>query len=451
METHDDFEPEWIWVDDEGTNVYAQGYGRDLTVIFSFCADKHSPPTSLANRVCTKYEGLETEEPASTFSTIKDLHAAIWGAIRVDSIDSSIEKITWNIYSHPLFPRFVRHLADESLGRTSAGPSKSVDFASLIRYEQLGGRGCTTRVRLPIGEYSVFKGVDFRTALQYSDNEGDKIVRNLISNWRREYNTLLHIPPHPNVLPPPPMLVTIQWPDRSAPSVFCGGLFPFYPGGNAASRIKDSNKKGLRIPLDLKAHWCANMAAAVFHAHRIAKTYHMDIKPGNFVADGSDNLILCDWEQHDAPATTLAPEADGTWDVTEDLPTLQAVRPQLRYIKHSGTPRRNVDEDVLGDAPWHIWNVFPIWSNEHPWALELAEVFSLGRSMWMLLRQPESDFEDIEHPDQLITDWDKSEDIPATWKQMVDRCMSRDPNKRPDLSELVGFWMNEWSAQKAEG
>ncbi|KAK3943565.1 hypothetical protein QBC46DRAFT_405344 [Diplogelasinospora grovesii] len=283
METHDELEPEWVWVDDEGTNVYAQGYGRDLTVIFSFCADKHNPPTSLANRVCTKYEGLETEDPAGTFPTIKDLHTAIRGAIRhiwphcvshpdfrtkldaivgVDSIDSSIEKVTWNIYSHPLFPRFVRSLADESLGRTPAGPGKSVNFASLTRYEQLGGRGCTTRVRLPTGEYSVFKGVDFRTALQYSDNEGDKIIRNLISNWRREYNTLQKVPPHPNVLPPPTMLVTIQWPDRSALPVFCGGLFPFYPGGNAASRIKDSNKKGVRIPLDLKAHWCANMAAA---------------------------------------------------------------------------------------------------------------------------------------------------------------------------------------------
>ncbi|KAI1151868.1 kinase-like domain-containing protein [Nemania diffusa] len=445
METHDEFEPEWVWADDEGNNVYAQGYGQDLTVIFSFCTDKHKPPTSLANRICTKYEGLETKDPATTFPTIKDMHTAIWEAI-LDSIDSSLEKVTWNIYSHPIFPQFLQNLADESLGRTPSGPG--MDFASLIRYEQLGGRGCTTRVRLPTGEYGVFKGVDVRTALQYSDNEGDKIIRNLISNWRREHNTLQKIPPHPNVLPPPAMVVTIQWPDRSALSVPCGGLFPFYPGGSAASRIEDSNKRGLRIDRNLKARWCADMAAAVFHTHRIAKTYHMDLKPGNFVADASDNLILCDWEQHDAPPTTIAPEADGTWDVTEDLPTLHAGRPRLRYTRYSGAPRRNVDEDVLGDAPWHTWNVFPSWSKEHPWALELAEVFSLGRSMWMLLRQPESDFEDIDHPDQLFTDWDKSEDIPTIWKQIVDRCMSRDPNERPDLSELVGFWNSERNAQE---
>ena len=487
METCDKFEPEWVWADDEGTNVYAQGYGRDLTVIFSFSADKRNPPTSLANRVCTKYEGLETEDPTATFLTIRDMHAAIWGAIRhvwprcvshpdlrtrldaavaVDSMDSSLEKVTWNVYPHPLFPQFVQNLADESrkstcpcriglkidkskVGRTPAGPADLVDFARLIRYEQLGGRGCTTRVRLPKGEYAVFKGVDFRTALQYSDSEGDKVIRNLIRTWRREYNTLQQIPAHPNVLPPPPMLATIRWPDSSAPLVFCGALFPFYPGGSAASRIEESNKKGTRIPLHLKAHWCADMAATIFHTHRIAKTYHMDIKPGNFVADTSDNLVLCDWEQHDAPATTLAPEADGTWDVTEDLSTIQAGRPQLRYTKYCGTPRRNVDKDVLGDAPWHTWNVFPIWSTVCPWALELAEVFSLGRSMWMLLRQPVSDFEGIEHPNQLVTDWEKSEDIPITWKHIVDRCMSEDPNERPDLSELVGFWTKEWSDQKA--
>ncbi|KAF9769892.1 hypothetical protein IL306_012618, partial [Fusarium sp. DS 682] len=89
------------------------------------------------------------------------------------------------------------------------------------------------------------------------------------------------------------------------------------------------------------------------------------------------------------------------------------------------------------------------WCSEQPWALELAEVFSLGRSMWMLLRQADMDFDDIEHPDDLNTDWDGSDDIPTSWKEMVDRCMSRDANERPDLFELVEFWSMEWDAQKA--
>ncbi|KAI6755642.1 hypothetical protein HG531_004748 [Fusarium graminearum] len=393
MEKHENFEPEWIWADDQGT-VYAQGYGCDLTVIFSFSANKEgSPPTSLANRVCNKFENIKTDDPGATFATISDLHAAIWASIQ--SSDSSVENLGFEVYSHPLFSQYIGNLADDTLGRLpDAATGQSLEFATLVRLQQLGGRGCTTQVRLPNGDHAVFKGVDFRTALFYCDDEGD---------------------------------VT---------------------GGNIESRIQESNKAGARIAPRLKAHWCANMASAVFHTHRVAMTYHKDVKPGNFVVDEDDNLKLCDWEQHDAPAITIAPEADGTWDVTEDVSSNG--RPQLHYTKYSGPPRRNVHEDVLEDAPWHTWDVFPIWITEHPWALELAEVFSLGRTMWMLLRQPESDWEGIEHPDDITTDRDESDDIPFTWKQMVDRCMSRDANERPDLEELVGFWTEIDDQEAAE-
>ncbi|KAM0301628.1 hypothetical protein ACHAPM_005863 [Fusarium culmorum] len=468
MEKHENFEPEWIWADDQGT-VYAQGYGCDLTVIFSFSANKEgSPPTSLANRVCNKFENIKTDDPGATFATISDLHTAIWASIRqlwpqivsrpalrlddvvaIESSDSSVENLGFEVYSHPLFSQYIGNLADDTLGcLTDAATGQSLEFATLVRLQQLGGRGCTTQVRLPNGDHAVFKGVDFRTALSYCDDEGDVVFRNLISNWRREYNTLHRLPPHPNIMPPPTVPVTIQWPDQSAQPVFCGALFPFYTGGNIESRIQESNKAGARIAPRLKAHWCANMASAVFHTHRVAMTYHKDVKPGNFVVDEDDNLKLCDWEQQDAPATTIAPEADGTWDVTEDVSSNG--RPQLHYMKYSGPPRRNVHEDVLEDAPWHTWDVFPIWITEHPWALELAEVFSLGRTMWMLLRQPEADWEGIEHPDDITTDWDESDDIPFTWKQMVDRCMSRDANERPDLEELVGFWTEIDDQEAAE-
>ena len=336
--------------------------------------------------------------------------------------------------------------ADKSkVGHIPPTPLPLVDFASLTRYEQLGGRGCATLVRLSTGEYYVFKGIDFRTALQYSDSGGNRLIRDEIRVWRQEHNTLQQLPPHKNILPPPLMLATIQSPDRSLLPVVCGALFPYHPAGSAASRILESNKKGLRISLRVKAHWCADMAAAVFHTHRTAKTYHKDIKPGNFIVDEDDNLMLCDWEQYDASPKTLAPEADGTWEVTEDPPAPQDTRPRLKYTKYDGPPRRNAD-DILEETPWHVWDVFPSWKADHPWALELAEVFSLGRSMWMLLRQPQDDYAEIQHPRDMSTDWDGCEDLPVHWMQMVDRCMSQDPNERPDLSELVDFWdtQDEW-------
>ncbi|KAK4242745.1 hypothetical protein C8A03DRAFT_28975 [Achaetomium macrosporum] len=218
------------------------------------------------------------------------------------------------------------------------------------------------------------------------------------------------------------------------------------------------------------------MAAAIAHVHRVAHTYHMDIKPGNFLIDGNKDLILCDWEQSDAPPTTLGPEADGTWDVAvvgedggkaggrendnerkEDVqagkeddkgstgdypaPSDKAVsRPRLVYTKYEGPPRRNTEEVT----------VFPIWNAARPLALELAEVFSLGRSMWMLLRQPAMDFDEIEHPNELSTDWDGAEDIPELWKGMVDRCMADDPNERPDVMEMLRFWVKAWEDYRGD-
>lgn len=43
----------------------------------------------------------------------------------------------------------------------------------------------------------------------------------------------------------------------------------------------------------------------------------MDIKPANFVLNSRKDLVLIDWEQSGAALYTLAPEADGFWDVKE--------------------------------------------------------------------------------------------------------------------------------------
>ena len=49
----------------------------------------------------------------------------------------------------------------------------------------------------------------------------------------------------------------------------------------------------------------------------MAHTFHMNIKPANFVLKFRKDLIFIDWEQSGAALYTLAPEADGSWDVKE--------------------------------------------------------------------------------------------------------------------------------------
>jgi hypothetical protein len=151
------------------------------------------------------------------------------------------------------------------------------------------------------------------------------------------------------------------------------------------------------------------------------------------------------------PVRTVGPSrnASAQVDLTADFAISHVTARRWRHMINLSPNGFGPMKALIAVEYEGTWNVFPLWSKECPWVLELAEVSSLGRSMWMLLRQPVSDFEGIEHPDQLVTDWDKSDDIPITWKQIVDRCVSEDPNVRPDLSELVGFWTKEWSAQKA--
>lgn len=57
----------------------------------------------------------------------------------------------------------------------------------------------------------------------------------------------------------------------------------------------------------------------------------------------------------------------------------------------------------------------------------------------------QSDIEDLEG---VVVTWnEEADDIPGSWKTVVDRCFDSDPNKRIRLSELVKFWESAKYAQ----
>jgi serine/threonine protein kinase len=220
-----------------------------------------------------------------------------------------------------------------------------VDFKALIRQNQLGGRGCTTLVHLASSPQTkfVFKGIDFRTFL-FSYESGH--VREEVRIFYQSMELVCNMPSHPNIMSPTQTLVTICKQGDDRPFV-CGSLYPFIPKGTLASNIEQSNHYGRRIPLSQWAQWCYQMAAAIAHTHHVAHTYHMDIKPGNFLLDEDSNLVLIDWEQSDAPVTTAAPEVDGTWDVEEIRSEGQNTT--LRYTKYTGPERRNMPITTPGN------------------------------------------------------------------------------------------------------
>lgn len=274
----------------------------------------------------------------------------------------------------------------------------------------------------------VLKGVDFGDFLASRDEfTHDRDI------FYHAIQTLSSMPPHPNILSPPSFFVLAGSPRDEGKALVCSTLYPFMMQGTLDDQVTRCKRDGGRLNLRDKARWCLQMSSAIAHTHHTAHTYHMDIKLANILLDDQGNTILIDWEQSGAPLYTLAPEANGEWDVVE----VRGVRTPSRlvYTQYQGPVRVNLPRG----RP--IWNVFPDWSRSWPKACEAAEVFSLGRAMWMLLQEvPQEDVEGRD-PKGIVVDWSEdAADIPDHWKAVVMRCLERDPNKRIGLIDLVRFW-----------
>ncbi|KAF9875018.1 phosphotransferase enzyme family protein [Colletotrichum karsti] len=323
------------------------------------------------------------------------------------------------------FSTFLQNLR----GAGSSASFETVNFSDLRSIGNLPGKtgarivshtsGLTPSFRF------VFKGIDFDSYKRDSKDFEEHQDKTLL----HEIRTLCTLPPHPNIMHRPQVLVVVQ--DADNIERVCGFLQPVMAKDSVDEQVMRANREGVRIPLALKAKWCHGMAFGIQHTHQVGKSYHMDLKPGNMLVDDEDDVRLIDWEQSGVSMFTHPPEVTIDQEAEESMTTVgKAGKPRIIYTPHDGAPRKN--------QKWGFpdWNVFPEWKRTCPRAAELAEVFSLGRTMWMLLEQVE------QSPDTAV--WTEiSEDIPSEWKAMVNKCIERDPNDRPELDEVVEFWRNQ--------
>ncbi|KAL7797922.1 kinase-like domain-containing protein [Trichoderma afarasin] len=435
--------PDSIWGDEDETIVYAQVLGQGNAIIFRFQRSNDSLPESLPSRIVCCYHNLEVPDGTFTFQDRCSMRSALYSTIAtdpmipnpsivVDILPGETQKIVWRAYQEPLFDQYLALLRDiQPSDLVSQGYSlRILDISEVALLEALGGRGCSKRVQVQdSGKQStlVFNGVDFQTYLQLHDDDNE-FARTTVDVWRRSCKLIANMPRHPNIQSPPRYLVSVRDSNQNP--------------------VLAANVRKSQIPLKQRAKWCHQMCLAITHTHRIAHTYHMDIKPGNFVIDDQENLILIDWEQSGAPVTTLAPEADGTWDVEEQV-TKENGSPKLVYTKYTGPERRNMPEGS-GRESFNIWNVFLEWQASCPKAVELAEVLALGRTMWMLLSQTANNFDEVNHPDDVQVIWAGKNDPPSHWVEIVENYMKVDPNDRPSLDELVEFWEGEAYSFKSQ-
>lgn len=456
--------------DDHETSVFATSYSDDLSILFSFPFEPRQRK-SVNSRIVACFHEFKVNDPECSFPSRKEmrqvLHASIvqiWRdcashpSIRLPDVvvqigEKSGGMIVWRISHESSYRKYLEGLMPSELVQSSlildSRPTRTafVSLESLRFFAVLGGRGNTTIVHLEDGTDSkttyVYKGLSFRLFLEQGAGFGDERKA-----FYHELGLIYSLPRHPNVVSPPNFLVTTGIPilDTSSPTkrktYVCGALYLYLRRESLQEALNRSNTTGERLPLILKAKWARQIASALAATH-VSCQYHMDLKPSNILLDDDENAILIDWEQSGASPFSIAPEADGSWDV--EIERLQpdgngvsqdsAETPKLIYRKHTGAPREN-------HWKWPRWNIFPIWQIKCPAALRAAEVYSLGRTLWVI-------FEQLSQVD-LVGDgndftpgpisWGlRTADIPSHWKDFVNECVDPNPNFRPDLDIAVSF------------
>ncbi|KAH8122466.1 putative serine/threonine protein kinase, variant 1 [Trichoderma asperelloides] len=379
--------------------VFSEAYCGHLSSVFRFDLDV-SEPLSTSSRIVTCFHKIEVDDEKKTFPDRVSLRQAIRGSTsHVRPICASNPSIC--------LPEFVIQIQHDDHDETTCKISHECAFhkylASLLPIASVKdalirkGRGGTTttrfRDRKERGSY-VYKGLSFHLFLE--DDAGYKSERH---TFYHELGAVFSLPSHQNILLPSYHGVGEEG------HVICGALYPFFDRQSLHKVINQSNESHTSLSLVAKAKWAFQLSSAMAIVH-LSGQYHMDLKPSNMLLNNDDDVVVIDWEQCGASPFFLAPEGNGLWDV-----------------------------EIC----------------ECPRALEAAEVYSVGRSLWAIFEQSDDVWVYKRgHSETKAVVWTHGSDsVPEAWKDFVSRCMNLDPNKRPTFEQGERFWGQEW--KKHEG
>ncbi|KAL7916868.1 putative serine/threonine protein kinase, variant 1 [Trichoderma velutinum] len=463
---------------EDETAAFAESYCGDLSVVSRFNLDT-SQPLSTSSRIVACFHGIEVDKAKKTFPNretmrqgIYDSIAYVWPicasnpSIRLPDVIVQIRQdhhgeTTCRISHETVFLDYLASLLpvafvkDVLLRQVRITELQYISLESLQFSDKLGGRGGTTVTRFKDqedGELYVYKGLGFRLFME--DQAEYKSERD---TFYHELEVICSLPAHPNILRAPSLLVTTGL-SRSASHdnaqnnrVICGVLYPFLERQSLQEIISQNNESHSRLPLISKAKWAFQISSAMAIVHSSGQ-YHMDLKPSNMLLNNEDDVVVIDWEQCGASPFFLAPEADGLWDV-EVVVNAEPGEVSKTNIEKERMAYLNQHIGPLGDdcGIWPRRDVFQLWRLACRRALEAAEVYSVGRSLWVIFEQGEGVWTyDRRQPEAKAVVWtERSESMPEVWKDFVSRCMSLDPNKRPTFEQGERFWGKEW--QRLEG
>jgi hypothetical protein len=384
-------------------------------------ADKDAPQDCLGNYVVSFWKENE-DEPRDQMrlrvqeilegpvlsvlrsSYVTSLPSIVPVDVCADGMTISIRTSTTN---QPAISTYARSLVSASKFITSTNPSHvpalcELDSILFISAFESGSSGAylveTNDVTLP----AVLKILTQTDFLLHTDEEMFSFGARLAAMYR-EINVLMMIPAHPNIIGNPIALVTV--PCVNSP-VVCGFLVPFHPGGTIAHALNPSSPDSEPPSLARRIRWANQMVSAIHHLHRVAYTYHGDIKLDNVVLSTDDDAVFIDFEQARHAEGCLAPEAQGSWDVIPHIPASKSntdTQATLRYVRYIGPDRDD------------SWSAYEAWA-KYPEVIEAMEIYALGDALQTL-------FEGMV--------------IPSKIGSIVERCLLEDPVTRPRLDLIL--------------
>jgi len=190
--------------------------------------------------------------------------------------------------------------------------------------------------------------------------------------------------------------------------VVCGFLSPFHPGGTIACALSPFSPESQPPSLARRIRWANQMVSAIHHLHRVAHTYHGDIKLDNIVLSTHDDAVFIDFEQGRHAEGCLAPEAQGSWDVIPNIPTVRnnadaSASTPIHYVRYAGPERDD------------SWSAYEAWA-KHLEVIEALEVYLLGDALQTL-------FEGVACLNKIGL--------------IVGQCLLEDPAARPQLDLML--------------
>jgi hypothetical protein len=284
----------------------------------------------------------------------------------------------------------------------------SISFISAFESGSAGAYLVQTKDDLSPVVLKVLTETDF---LLHTDDEMFSFRARLAAMYR-EIHVLMKIPPHPHIVGPPVALVTVLY--EGSP-VVCGFLSLFHPGGTIARALSPLSPESEPPSLARRTRWANQMVSAIHHLHRVAHTYHGDIKLDNVVLSTHDDAVFIDFEQGRHAEGCLAPEAQGSWDVSPNIPTAEnsidaPASTTIHYVRYVGPGRDDT------------WSAYEAWA-KYPEVIEALEVYSLGDALRTL-------FEGVVPPRKIGS--------------IIGQCLLEDPAARPRLDLILAEFMRAW-------